>query len=196
MRSLLRSIFTVLVLPFVGWYVLTGRRRNGFRSLLQLFCFLPGRIGSGLRAALLRGTAAHCGSDLTIELGTLFSDPQVELGKNVYIGAFCNIGWAKIEDYVLLGSNVHIISGKHVHDFDRTDIPIALQGGSRTQVTVGYGAWVGNGAILMADVGAECVIGAGSVVVQPVPAWSIAVGSPARVVGSRRPESASETASA
>ncbi len=38
----------------------------------------------------------------------------------------------------------------------------------------------------MADVGEECVIGAGSVVTKPIPPWSIAVGVPARVLRSRK----------
>jgi maltose O-acetyltransferase len=37
----------------------------------------------------------------------------------------------------------------------------------------------------MADIGAECVIGAGSVVVKPVPAQSVAVGNPSTVIRSR-----------
>jgi maltose O-acetyltransferase len=37
----------------------------------------------------------------------------------------------------------------------------------------------------MADVGPDCVIGAGSVVVKPVPARSVAVGNPAAVIKAR-----------
>jgi maltose O-acetyltransferase len=37
----------------------------------------------------------------------------------------------------------------------------------------------------MADVGRRCVIGAGSVVTQPIPDDSVAVGSPAKVVRQR-----------
>jgi serine acetyltransferase len=37
----------------------------------------------------------------------------------------------------------------------------------------------------MADVGAHCVVGAGSVVTRPVPDYAIVVGSPARIVAWR-----------
>lgn len=110
------------------------------------------------------------------------------LGKNVYIGSYCTIGWANIEDYVLIASHVSITSGKRVHHFDRTDTPIALQGGTKTAVRIGRGSWIGEGAIVMADVGEECIIGAGAVVTKPIPAWSIAVGVPARVLRSRKSE--------
>jgi acetyltransferase-like isoleucine patch superfamily enzyme len=41
----------------------------------------------------------------------------------------------------------------------------------------------------MADVGRHCIIGAGSVVTQPIPDYAVAVGVPARVVRSRLPGS-------
>jgi acetyltransferase-like isoleucine patch superfamily enzyme len=90
-----------------------------------------------------------------------------------------------IDDYVHLGSGVHVVSGGHGHFFSRTDVPIALQGGEPQPVRIGYGSWIGNRAIVLADVGEECVIGAGSVVTRPIPPWSVAVGSPARVVSTR-----------
>ncbi|HLN31099.1 MAG TPA: hypothetical protein VK395_25385, partial [Gemmataceae bacterium] len=55
------------------------------------------------------------------------------------------------------------------------------------QVVIGTNCWIGNSTVIMADIGANCVIGAGSVVVRSLPARSIAVGNPARVVRSREP---------
>jgi hypothetical protein len=40
----------------------------------------------------------------------------------------------------------------------------------------------GDRAVVMADVGRHCVIGAGSVVTRPIPDYAVAVGVPARVV--------------
>jgi acetyltransferase-like isoleucine patch superfamily enzyme len=167
-------------------YFVSGRRAAVFQSLMQCACLLPTFAGLFTRLALLQWMAGKCGRRVTVHLGTLFSTPQVELGENIYIGAFCNVGWALIGDYVVLGSNVQITSGKHQHFYERTDIPIALQGGRKTPVRIGRGSWLGNGSIVMADVGEECVVGAGAVVVNPLPPWSVAVGSPARVVADRR----------
>ena len=194
MRRLLFLFARVITAPCVGWYVLRGRRGRAFRSIMQAACLLPGVTGSYLRLALLRWMAEGCGSDCTVAIGTLFSHPQVRLGNSVHVGAFCNIGWARIADYALIGSGVHIISGRQSHFHDRVDIPIALQGGERTAVSIGYGAWIGNGAIVMADIGEQCVIGAGSVVTRAIPAWSIAVGSPARTIGDRRSKKPGGTA--
>jgi glycosyltransferase involved in cell wall biosynthesis len=50
---------------------------------------------------------------------------------------------------------------------------------------VGEGAWIGTGAIILADVGKGTVVAAGSVVTKPLPDNVIAAGAPARVVRGR-----------
>jgi acetyltransferase-like isoleucine patch superfamily enzyme len=59
------------------------------------------------------------------------------------------------------------------------------QEGQRTLVRIGRGAWVGSGALVMADVGANSVIGAGAVVTSPIPESVVAAGVPAKVVRAR-----------
>jgi acetyltransferase-like isoleucine patch superfamily enzyme len=49
-------------------------------------------------------------------------------------------------------------------------------------VTVGQDTWIGDRALVLADVGQHCVIGAGAVVTKPIPDYAIAVGVPAKVV--------------
>jgi acetyltransferase-like isoleucine patch superfamily enzyme len=51
-------------------------------------------------------------------------------------------------------------------------------------VRIGADCWIGSGAIVMADVGDQSTIGAGSVVVKEIPSSVVAVGSPARPVKS------------
>ena len=50
------------------------------------------------------------------------------------------------------------------------------------RVTIGADCWLGAGALVMASIGERSTIGAGSVVVAAIPAGSLAVGAPARVV--------------
>jgi acetyltransferase-like isoleucine patch superfamily enzyme len=52
-------------------------------------------------------------------------------------------------------------------------------------ITIGAGAWIGTGAIILADVGTGTVVAAGSVVTKPLPDGVIAAGVPARVLRSR-----------
>ena len=50
-------------------------------------------------------------------------------------------------------------------------------------VSIGDGSWIGeNVCILGANIGKHSVIGANSVVLQDIPDYCVAVGSPARVV--------------
>lgn len=50
---------------------------------------------------------------------------------------------------------------------------------------IGEGSWVGEAAVLAADVGRQTVVGAGAVVTRPLPDRVIAVGVPARVARRR-----------
>ena len=50
---------------------------------------------------------------------------------------------------------------------------------------VGAGSWIGSAAVILADVGRNSVVGAGSVVTSPVPDNVIAAGVPARVIRER-----------
>jgi acetyltransferase-like isoleucine patch superfamily enzyme len=58
---------------------------------------------------------------------------------------------------------------------------------SKGPISVGTGAWLGHGVIVLAGVtiGQGAVIGAGSVVTRDVPENGIAAGNPAKVIGSR-----------
>jgi acetyltransferase-like isoleucine patch superfamily enzyme len=151
----------------------------------QLVSLFPGRLGVFVRRSFYRMTLDRCATDCHVGFLTTFSHPEAEVQEGVYIGHRCTVGTAVIERDATIGSNVDILSGRRQHDFARTDVPIQDQGGRFTRLRIGRNSWVGNSAVLMADVGADCVIGAGSVVVKPIPAKSVAVGNPAAVKRTR-----------
>src|SRR5262249_30475419 len=105
-----------------------------------------------------------------------------QLGRNVYVGPYCCLGDVTLEDDVLLGSQVSIMNGSAQHGIERLDIPIREQPGIWPRVTIGRDSSIGDRAVIMADVGAHCAIGAGSVVTKPIPDYAIAVGVPAKVI--------------
>jgi virginiamycin A acetyltransferase len=196
------GLAVLLVLPFVAAYQLLVAAGGGadeqrirtFQGFSQFFALIPGMIGVFLRRAFFGLTILQAGEGCTIVFGTIFATYAVRLGKNVYIGAFCNVADATIGDDVLIGSNVSLISGKHQHHFARLDIPIRQQGGTFERIEIGRDVWIGNGAIVMADVGDHSVVAAGSVVTKNVPPLSIVGGNPARIIGTRgtAPQSAVE----
>lgn len=197
LKSLLNAVFTLLTLPLVAVYriecVVFGIDRV-FPGWSQLFSLVPGLYGVYVRRAFYRFTLEGCGANATIGFGTLFSHPTARLGANVYIGNYCMLGGITIEDDCLIASHVSILNGLRQHRFERLDILIREQLGEFTPITIGRDSWIGERAVIAADIGAQCVVGAGSVVTRALPPRAIAVGTPARVVklrGEQAPDVAS-----
>ncbi len=192
MKSTLKQVFqgiaTLIVSPFLLVYILlclVSDRDACFAGFSQCLSLIPGKSGSYLRAAFYHYSMDRCSRDAVISFGTLFSQPNTQIGSGVYIGPQCNIGSSKIGIDCLIGSGVHILSGKNQHKLDRLDIPVREQGGVITTITLGEDTWIGNGAIIMATVGNHCVVGAGAVVAHPVKDNEIVSGNPASVIRRR-----------
>jgi len=126
-----------------------------------------------------------CHANCLIGFATVFSHRDTEILEGVYIGPQCNIGKSRIEKNCLLGSGVHILSGKGQHNFDDLDTPIQEQGGTFEKIIIGEDTWIGNGAIVLANIGKKCVIGAGAVVIKDIPDYSIVGGNPAKILKTR-----------
>lgn len=155
---------------------------EGFSQFLSLF---PGKTGIYLRGGFYRYTMKRCSKDAVISFLVLFAQQDTEIDSGVYIGPNCNIGKSKIGKNTLIGSGVHIISGKKQHKFDDTNTLIKDQGGSFEKISIGEDCWIGNGALILANIGDKCVVGSGSVVLDKMPAYSIITGNPARIIRSR-----------
>lgn len=196
MKALLKSLAyaaaTLVVLPALVSFRLRGAIFGYDRALegsTQALGLVPGMIGQYLRRAFLTRAVAHCHPSVTVEFGTLFSSTRVRLDENVYVGPRCHLGFVHLERDVLVGANVHIPSGGQTHGSDDVSRAIREQERPKTLVTVGAGAWIGSAAVVMADVGHDSVVGAGSVVTRPVPPMVVAAGVPARVIRERgRPQ--------
>jgi acetyltransferase-like isoleucine patch superfamily enzyme len=185
LKFLVNALALVLVGPAVALYLfgslLLGRAK-AFPGWSQALSLLPGLSGVYLRRAFYQWVLPECGDGACICFGTIFSHATARIGRNVYIGPFCSLGDVTLEDDVLLGSHVSVTNGSNQHGIERLDIPIREQPGVWPRGTIGRDTWIGDRAIIMADVGKHCVIGAGSVVTKPIPDYAIAIGAPARVV--------------
>jgi acetyltransferase-like isoleucine patch superfamily enzyme len=189
-KAVVEAICVVLVLPLVLLYkvhlvLASDRSDEVIQGYSQLVALGPGLPGTFLRRAFYRFTLRTTPRSWTMGFGTIVATPAIDIGEGTYIGAFCNLSHATIGADVLIGSNVTILAGKHIHRFDRLDIPIRHQGGRVSPLSIGEDVWIGNGAIIMADVGAHAVVAAGAVVVKPVPPMAVVAGNPARVVSMR-----------
>lgn len=193
-KRIAKLIVSGVAVAFVAPLIITERlarlavkRDVFFVAHGELLSLLPGKTGYFLRNAYYRFTLRRCSTDSQISFGTYFSNcSKAEVGTDVYIGTRCLIGIATIGDRVLIADHVQILSGSRQHasmDSTRAD-----QASKFTRVHIGNDTWIGTGAIIMADIGEHCVVGAGSVVTKPIPDFSVAVGNPAKVIRSRSEE--------
>lgn len=183
-----RGIARLVVLPALTSYAVRRLLLGADRALegsTQTLSLIPGVLGQYLRRAFLSSTIVQCAPSATVCFGTLFSKSGARIGARVYVGPNCSIGLVHLEADVLIGSGVHITSGRQTHGTADVDTPIRDQEGVATCVRIGAGSWIGSAAVVMADVGRNSVVGAGSVVTSAIPDNVIAAGVPARVIRTR-----------
>lgn len=189
LKSLINFVCILIISPLILINLIANKLSTSdslFVSSSQLLSLLPGKTGHFIRKNFFRFTMEYCHPDCLIGFSSLFSHRETEIYEGVYIGPQCNIGKSRIEKNCLLGSGVHILSGKGQHNFEDLNTPIQEQGGKFTKVTIGEDTWIGNGSLIMANIGKKCIIGAGSVVTKDIPDFSIVGGNPAKIIRSRQ----------
>jgi len=178
-KRALQAFFLLYALPaaiLCGF----GKLELLFIFFAQCFALLPGFLGSFARAAFYRLTLEDSSIDVVIGLGSYFSRASAIVGANVSIGSYCIIGKAKIGARTQISSHVEIPGGRaqHVRDANgRLSDTVEESGGL---LVIGEDCWIGASAVVMANVGSQSTIGAGSVVVRDIPAGVVAVGAPAK----------------
>ena len=135
----------------------------------ELLRDMMGTYGEGLY--VIPPIAANCGLR------------HVHVGKNVVINFNASLvddGDIFIGDDVMIGPNVSIITAEHPISPRLRRYKLQFN----KPVHIGDNVWVGAGAVILAGVtvGENSIVGAGAVVTKDVPANSIVVGVPARVV--------------
>jgi acetyltransferase-like isoleucine patch superfamily enzyme len=136
------------------------------------------------------GAHTIVGPHVTLSAGV---SPTHELGRDtvVSIGDRCLIGRGsgivahesiEIGDDVFTGHHVYVTDANH--GYEDVDVPIGRQFAEPRPVSIGAGSWLGHGSIVLpgSRIGEHVVVGAGSVVTGEIPAYSVAVGVPAKVV--------------
>jgi len=157
-----------------------------FRTRSELFAVVPYALGTVLRYEFYRWTLQRCGQNVVIGFGTVFPYRDIEIGGHVFIGMYSTIHHCDFGSYVVAAEGCRFLSGSRYHNFDRTDVPMAVQGGKLRRVRVGDRCWIGANAIVMNNIGSGSIVGAGSVVTAPVEAYTVVAGNPARVIRRRK----------
>ena len=124
-----------------------------------------------------------------LQLTSAYDNPgeSITIGNGVYIGPRAIIGAAApvvIGDHCQFGANVSLVAENHVFSGEGN---IFEQGVSRKGINIGRDVWIGNNVTILdgVTIGDGSVIGAGTVVTRSVPARSVVVGVPGKVVKTR-----------
>ncbi|MET0660097.1 MAG: hypothetical protein ABW110_18300 [Steroidobacteraceae bacterium] len=192
-RILKAGAFGVAVLLVSPLIVITSLEKvcrfgdGVFRTCGQGLALVPGPIGSFLRGAFYWTTLDACSWEVRLGFGSVFMHRGASVAANVSTGLYCVLGHVTIGSGVMMASHVSIPSGKRQH----LDAAGNITSETRYEaVTVGSRTWIGEGAIILADVGARCIVSAGAIVFDAMPDAVLIAGNPARAVKSLEQRSA------
>ncbi len=183
--------------------------------ILMIVTYSAGAAGNYLRNLYYRRKLKSLGRNCIIDQGVTLHTPKkisigdytwidknviilggngVEIGRRVHIAHNCLIqggGFVKIEDYVGIAAGSMIFSATDTV-YNRKRIgpmipPVYRNPVFKKTVIIKKDAFIGARCIILpgARIGEGAVVGAGSLVVDNIPAWKIAVGTPAKPIKDR-----------
>ncbi len=157
------------------WYVVS--------AILFETCLFPfGR----LKPSILRLFGARLGKGVVIKPGVKIKFPwRLSTGDYVWIGEkvwIDNLADVALGSHVCLSQGVYLCTGSHDHRSRGFDLVMR-------PIHVGDGTWIAARALLLpgCTVGANAIVGAGSVASGEIPAEVLAAGNPAAIVRAREP---------
>jgi len=185
MKEVLKIVFSsftkVLIFPSYLLCVLEGNKKSYFfHTFSQFYAIIPGIVGDYFRKEFYNMVLEDTYISYIL-FGTIIANKNTKIGRGVGIGGYSIIGYCEIGDGAAIGNGVHIISGKKIHDFDSHGVDLTKKM-VLNKVIVGEKAWIGNQSVIMANIGRNCLIGAGSVVTKDIEEGVLAAGNPARVI--------------
>lgn len=190
----LRAVFYRLIMKLDGAAAIEGRVRIVYASNIKLgrnvyldsgvyLHGLPGGISIGDNTFLMHHTMLHVFNFRKLP------QAKITIGSNCFLGEYNVIrgqGGVQIGNDVYTGPMVQIVAVNHV--YSDPNRPIREQGITAKGIIIEDDVWLGANVTVVdgVTVGRGSIIGAGAVVTQNIPPYSIAVGTPARPVKNRQ----------
>lgn len=169
------------------WRFFWWRLRNP-HIITEGFVFLSRRVEVSARKGygrLIIGRWVHIGEGNRIRCheGTMRVGSKCVFGRDNTVNGYLDIEFG---EGVIVADWVYVCDFDHV--YDDIHMPIKDQGLIKTPVRIGADCWLGTKVTVLRGtiVGHGCVLGAHTVVRGQVPAESVVVGAPARIVKNRR----------
>lgn len=175
-KMLSGEVYDAVYTPFIELLKITRKKLWEYNSICP--------DNTARLSQILREVLGACGTDITV------NPPfRCDYGANLYVGEnfFANFNFTVLDeapvvigDNVFIGPNVSIYTACHPIDPAERNKGVEWA----EPVTIGNNVWIGGGTSILpgVTVGDNCTIGAGSVVSRNIPAGSVAVGNPCRVI--------------
>jgi maltose O-acetyltransferase len=169
-----KKLFLLEIEAYLAW---------PFRQLPSLLGYIPRFL---IYKLLFKRLDSFCFIQPNVYFSHCFN---ISCGKNFVVNSnsyFHAFGGIEIGDYVLIGPNVVISSGRH--EYSNLKEPVMIQPISPAKIVIEDEVWIGANAVIMPGVtlGKGTVVGAGSVVTKSTEPFSIIVGVPAKKIKDRR----------
>jgi acetyltransferase-like isoleucine patch superfamily enzyme len=121
---------------------------------------------------------------------SLRNGERIRIGEKSHVGERCCLWAGDSTGRIVIGDHVSLAPEVFITASDYRFVagqPFRDQPKRERDITIGNDVWLGTRVVVTAGVtiGDGCIVGAGAVVTRDLPAGSIAVGVPARVVSSR-----------
>ena len=104
------------------------------------------------------GTLDECSNDACIGFGVCFTHRRARVEAGVYVGPYALIGSAILRAGCLIGSRASLLSGGRLHELSEEGLWSPTDYSRLVQIEIGENAWLGEGAIVMANVGGGAMI--------------------------------------
>jgi acetyltransferase-like isoleucine patch superfamily enzyme len=153
-------------------------------TIIDDFCVLDAK--SERNPGIIIGEKCLLSRNATISTGY---KGYVRIGKNTIIGASSLLqgpGGIDIGENVLIGDQTVLNAGKHI--YEDPELPILEQGITMEGISVGDDVWIGTGVIVTdgVTISKGSIIEPGSLVNTSILPYSVAAGSPAKIIKFRK----------
>ncbi len=184
LKIMLKIITRLLHLPFRVLKYIYYKSKLGFLGN-HSYIDSPLRIDGGNNIYIGNGVCIKYKTWLASKPLTGEKESKLVFEDGCSIGHFNHIFATKsiiLHKNVLTADKVFI--SDNLHGYEDIAKPIRLQNiVQNNTVEIGEGSWLGeNVCVLGAHIGRHCIIGANSVVTKDIPDYSVAVGSPAKII--------------
>ncbi|OGD19765.1 MAG: hypothetical protein A2W03_17320 [Candidatus Aminicenantes bacterium RBG_16_63_16] len=189
-----RKIFYPALFRSVGRGAVFGRNitlRHPHKISLGADCFIDDNVVLDAKGGANQGL--KLGDNVFVGRNTILSckEGDIVIGDHGNISANCSLlseTEIRLGKYCFLAGHCYLVAGGN-HSFDDLNTPIMFQPSfSRGGIRIADDVWLAAGVIVLdgVTIGRGCVVGAGAVVTESLPEYSVAVGSPARRIRDRR----------